>query len=115
MDWLALLGAFGLGSVVTTVVQSLLSSRIEKHGRIFQERKEAYVGLLEAWVEQEDNNFDSKSYRDVGHWFLRSELVASKLVLEALRNWSASDPGSSDRIEATKTLKSKMRDDLSAG
>ena len=112
MDWLSLLGVFGLGSVVTTIVSNYLISIKDRKIKSFDERKEAYIGLLEAWVRQENNDFDQQSRLDVGHWVLRSELVASPDVYEKLQIWKSLSPDSDDRIKATESLKSSMRSDL---
>ncbi len=112
VDWLALLGVFGLGSVFTTIISSYLTSKKDAKNKLFDERKEAYIGLLEAWVRQENNDFDQQSHLDVGHWVLRSELVASSIVYKKLQTWKNSIPGSEVRISATESLKSSMRSDL---
>ena len=112
MDWQSLLGFVGIGSLLTVLVQAWISSRAVKKERQRLERKEAYIGLLEAWVRQENLGFSGETLRDVGHWVLRVELVASDSVLKALRNWVSSTPGSSDRSAATDALKNAMREDL---
>jgi hypothetical protein len=111
-DWFPLLGAFGLGSVVTAVVQSWLSLRAQTKNRSFQERKEAYIGLLESWVRQENDNFSETSLFDVGHWVLRAELVASAKVFSFLKMWQETVPGSMERKQTTDALKAAMRQDL---
>lgn len=112
MDWLTLLGAFGIGSVITTIVQAYFNSKSADRTRNYNERKEAYIGLLEAWVRQEKHDFNPETFLDVGHWTLRVELVASQKVFEKVREWADSVPGSDQRIEITKALKAAMRDDL---
>lgn len=113
MDWLALLTAFGVGSVVSALIQSLLVLRSQNSARSFAERKEAYIGLLEAWVRQENEGISYEAKLDVGHWVLRCELVGSKTVFVELQNWKDCAPGSDRRIASTKSLKAAMRADLS--
>ena len=112
MDWLALLTAFGLGSVVSAGVQSWLDARKEARRSRFSERKEAYLGLVESWVRQENIGISANSERDVGHWLLRCQFVASPNVFVLLSDWEHSAPGSTERSNATKLLKEAMRDDL---
>ena len=100
MDWIAAVGAFGLGSVATTFIQGFLSIKSDQRNRNFQERKEAYVGLLESWVRQENDGFTLATELDVGHWLLRSKLVCSNSVLELLETWEDSKPGSKERIDS---------------
>ncbi|UWR48174.1 hypothetical protein [Phaeobacter inhibens] len=101
-----------MGSVVTAFVQNWLSLRTQTKIRVFQERKEAYIGLLEAWLKQENSKYCEASFFDVGHWVLRAELVASPSVFSLLKKWQETDPGSPDRIQATNDLKTAMRHDL---
>jgi len=112
MEWLPLLGALGIGSILSAVIQWVLVTRNQNKRDSYKERKEAYIGLIEAWVRQENHNFDDISYRDVGHWTLRCELVASNFVFDALEQWQGAEPGSEKRIAATNHLKAMMRNDL---
>ncbi len=111
-SWLPLLTAFGMGSLVSTLVQWFINSRTASRQRQYDERKEAYVGLLEAWVAQEKSDFASHSDLDVGHLALRAQLVASNEVNDLLIRWMETEPGSPVRIDATKQLKHAMRRDL---
>ena len=111
MDWLALLTAFGLGSIISALIQVLLTQRGQKTSRDFEERKAAYIGFWESIMRQ-DLKYDEASLFDVGHWLVRCELVAPESVREKLRHWNELDPGSSERSEATEALKHSMREDL---
>lgn len=112
MGWVSYLTVFGAGSLLTALVQIILSNRAISRRRQYDERKEAYIGLLEAWVRQESEGFKDTSFLDVGHWVLRSELVASASVFALLKKWKDTQPGSIVRIDTTDRLKSAMRDDL---
>jgi len=112
LDFVALLTAFGVGSLVTAVIQFWLSDRATAKKRIHDERKEAYIGLLESWVMYESGQSNKQGEYTVGHWLLRSQLVASEATLLLLDKWEQTEPGSSDRIRATKSLKAAMRLDL---
>lgn len=91
MDWISYLTVFGVGSLLTALVQILLNNRTASRQRIYDERKEAYVGLLEAWVRQETGVVTEATMKDVGHWVLRSQLVASQPVFDLLKNgWKLS-------------------------
>ncbi|MCQ0092929.1 hypothetical protein [Roseovarius sp. M141] len=112
MEPASLIAAFGIGSLLTVLVQRFLETRSLSRQRQYDERKEAYVGLLESWVRGEDANFTDASARDTGHWLLRAQLVASPKVHDMLSEWGETKPGSDERISATKKLKSAMREDL---
>jgi hypothetical protein len=109
---ITLLGAAGFGSLLTVLVRYWTTRRASYSDRLFSERKEAYLGLLESWVRQENEDFSEPSFRDVGHWHLRCELVASSEVFACLDEWKSSIPGSKARRDATDALKAAMRKDL---
>ena len=79
MDVIQFLSAFGLGAIITTAVQAWLSMRADNAKRNFQEKKEAYVGLLDALHQSELAQTEVAS-KYVGHWMSRIELVGSKKV-----------------------------------
>ncbi len=112
MDIIAYLTVFGAGSQLTALIQIYLNNRSKSRQRQYNERKEAYIGLLESWVRQENDGFTEASHRDVGHWLLRAQLVASTEVFDLLQKWKDSKPGSDPRMGITDSLKLAMRDDL---
>jgi hypothetical protein len=68
-----------IGSLLTTVVQSWLSNKSHIANRNFKEKKEAYIGLMEAFRmtclksgQDERNNF--------AYWAVRCDLVAPKEI-----------------------------------
>jgi len=112
MDWVPLLAALGAGSLMTVIAQKFFERRAALSDREFKERKEAYIGFLEAWRDQDKEGVTSENRYDVGHWMLRCELVGSSALVRALRNWDRSPPGSDDRAVALKELKLAMKKDL---
>jgi hypothetical protein len=80
---------------------------------MYDERKEAYIGLVEAWMKQEQEGTSEANSLTVGHWLLRCQFVAPEEMLPALLEWERTEPGSTSRMEATKNLKEAMRRDLS--
>jgi hypothetical protein len=114
LDFIALLTAFGVGSIMTAIIQFWLSARATGKQRMYDERKAAYIGLLQSWKEYESAEPSKRGEYEIGHWLLRSQLVASEPTLLNLINWEQTIPGSQERIAATKTLKTAMRKDLCA-
>lgn len=112
MNWISLLSAFGFGSVVSVIAQWYFSNRMAIQERKYRERKEAYIGLLESWANQDKSEFAPHTSIDVGHWHLRATLVASKNVHLLLMKWMELTPGSDERIKVTNDLKEAMRSDL---
>ena len=111
MEWVPLITAFGIGSIVSTVVQTVLAQRAQKKQRSFEERKAAYIGLWEA-IRRQARKFDKGSEIDLGLWIVRCELVSPNSVRQALKIWGELEPGSEARPEATERLKQSMCRDL---
>lgn len=111
-DVLNLLTAFGLGSLISVVAQSYFGMRSETRRTVFQERKEAYIGLLESWRDQDIEGINKKNRYEVGHWMLRCQLVASKELKDQIELWTQFEPGSDQRIGVTQKVKELMRRDL---
>jgi hypothetical protein len=111
MDWLALLTAFGVGSIVSVGVQSWLDSRKETRRQRFSERREAYIGLLEAYHRVAREN-SPESRLNFGYWELRCRLVASESVSKTIEDFATTFPGGGDRKVAEETLLLVMRRDL---
>ncbi len=110
-DWLALLGAFGLGSIFTSLVQSWLSSKRALKQRSFDERKEAYVGLLEAYHRAAVEGSDESS-KNFAYWQMRCEIVAPENVRQAIQEIIDSNIDRKGRSRAHENLKTSMRRDL---
>jgi hypothetical protein len=113
LDFLAILTAFGVGSAVTALIQYVLTSRAATKRRTYDERKEAYLGLVESWVKQQQTGVSSDNELDVGHWLLRCQFVAPAKMMPLLQKWADTAPGTTERIQVTDHLKAEMRNDLS--
>ena len=79
-----LLTAFGLGSIITVIMQFWLQSRAKISERSFSERKEVYVGLLEAYHEAAVNPSEKMS-KNFAYWQMRCDLVAPLNVRKAIQ------------------------------
>lgn len=107
---LPLLTAFGLGSVVSALVQAWLAQRNRASGRSFDERKAAYIGLLEAYQSAVEGK-DAMGIQ-FGYWQTRCDLVAPKAVRDAASKVSAIHNDKSARNRAMRELIDVMRSDL---
>lgn len=106
-----LIAAFGLGSIVTAIVQSGLTNRTKRFDRIFSEKQIAYVGLLEAYhraaVEQTD-----EASKNFAYWQVRCDLVGSEAVCAAIRRIAETKEDREGRLKADNDLRLAMRSDL---
>ena len=106
-----LLTAFGLGSIMTVVIQSWLTQRSKMKARAFQETQAAYVGLLEAYHRAAVEGTDEAG-KAFAYWQMRCELVAPVEVREAISRVVATNDDRPERIKADHEMKTAMRADL---
>lgn len=108
---LSLITAFGLGSIVTAIVQSWLARKSIKDERSFREKQAAYVGLLEAYHRAAVEGTDESS-KLFAYWQMRCELVASAAVRDAVRRIVETNDNRAGREKADNDMKKAMRADL---
>ena len=105
------IGGLGIGSVLTSIIQWKINVNLEDKKRNFNEKKEAYVGLItslhEAGVKKTEES--SKNY---ALWQSRVELVGSKKVVYFVNQIVQTTPGTPERHTAILGLISTMRKDL---
>lgn len=114
MEWvLPLIGGLGLGSLLKSAIDHFITRRAAVSDRLYQEKREAYLGLLDALhraaVEPSDKN--SKNY---ALWQTRCELFGSPKVArfaQEIVDTNAGPPAERDR--AFQGLVHAMRQDLS--
>ena len=111
MEWVPLITAFGIGSIVSTVVQMVLAQRGQKKQRSFDERKAAYIGLLEAYHRAAIENSDEAA-KNFAFWQMRCEIVGPPTIRKAIADIVATNDDHSGRTIAHENLKKAIRDDL---
>ena len=111
MDWLQILGAIGIGSVITVLAQWGLTRFDAKRSLRFNERKEAYIGLWLAMHRSEVEKTEEAALH-VGHWVARCNLVAPDIVVAAVDRLITTKPGTQERSEQVKLVITTMRADL---
>ncbi len=108
---LSLLTAFGLGSIITAVVQLYLSGKLEIRRRNFEEKKSAYVGLLEAYHKAAVQGSDEAA-KNFAYWQMRCELVGPPIVRSAIDEIVKTNDNKDARYTAHEKLKHVLRADL---
>lgn len=111
MSIISLLTAFGLGSIVTALVQAWLKNRSEHNVRSFQEKQAAYIGLLEAY-HQAAIKPSQEAAKNFAYWQMRCELVAPERVRAAIQSIVDTNDDRKGRDLAHEELKCAMREDL---
>ncbi|WP_417486418.1 hypothetical protein [Maricaulis sp.] len=111
MDVIALLTAFGLGSIVTTLVQTYLTRKSALDDPNYEERKQAYVGLLEAYHRAAVEN-SKEAGKEFAYWQMRCELVSPQPVRNAIQAIIETNERRAERQVAHEALKNVLRADL---
>lgn len=106
-----LITAFGLGSIVTALVQSWLSRRSALDERAFREKQAAYIGLLEAFQRAAVEGTDEAA-KAFAYWQTRCELVAPESVRDAIFRITETNDNRVARKVAFNDMKEAMRGDL---
>ena len=112
MDIISLLTAFGLGSIVTALIQTYLNRRSKIEDRNFEERKAAYIGLLQSYHRAAVEN-SKEAGKEFAYWQMRCELVSPAKVRKAIQAIVDTNEVPKDRYVAHEALKSALREDLS--
>jgi hypothetical protein len=119
MDYIQLISAAGIGGIVgsllTTIVQAWLSNKQHLDDRNFQEKKEAYVGYLDAAHNSEVQR-TLEAAQKWGYWQNRCELVGSLAVIKLVHAIRETNPVNGvvhpKRPQVLQELKEAMRKDL---
>lgn len=113
MEWiLPLVGGLGLGSLLKSAIDHLNSRRAVMQDRLYQEKREAYLGLLAALHKAavRPSNENSKEF---ALWQTRCQLFGSTEVATfAQAIVDTNDSPRSERDAAFNGLISAMRNDL---
>lgn len=111
-EWLGpLVGGLGLGSILTSLIQGLISQKTERRKNALNEKKEAYIGLLSAYRNLAISYSNEKA-KDYAYWLARATLVGAPEVIVAGQSIIDTAPGSEERANAQNNLFKTMRDDL---
>ena len=115
MSLIQFISAFGLGAIVTALVHAWLSRKAYIAKRNFDEKKDSYLGFLDA-LHQSEVKGTPEAALEVGHWENRIELVGSSMVIAACVKIRESNPTAVGvhpmRPGALRELKAAMRKDL---
>lgn len=73
----------GLGSLMTLLVQNWMKRKERFADRLFEEKREAFVGLLKAMGDHVAQN-TLETISELGYWRMRCEIVSSKPTRRAI-------------------------------
>ena len=95
MDYIQLISAAGIGGIIggllTTILQAYFSNKQHLADRNFQEKKDAFIGLINSYTELSDSCLTvsygtPEARKNFEYWKIRSELVAPKEIRKIIQN-----------------------------
>jgi hypothetical protein len=112
MDYVQILSAAGVGGIVgsllTTLIQSWLSNKQHLNNRSFQEKKEAYIGLIDSF--RAATNVGKDIDGQFAYWSTRCSLVGTQEIIKHIQEMKTDDYDTQE--VAFKKLEQAMRKDL---
>lgn len=113
MEWiLPLVGGLGIGAVIKSVIDHFNARRAVSQDRLYQEKREAYLGLLGALHKAAVKHSDENS-KEFALWQTRCQLFGSPDVSRFIQAIVDSNDGPSvDREAAFRGMVDAMRADL---
>lgn len=112
MDVVQLISAAGiggiLGSVITTLLQSWILNKQRINDRIFQEKKESYLGLIMAYRNAVISGNDKD--KEFAYWSVRCNLLAPLSISKLINDMKTDN--FSIQEKAFSELQIAMKDDL---
>ncbi|HZJ81361.1 MAG TPA: hypothetical protein VFC95_01560 [Guyparkeria sp.] len=109
---LAIFGGFGVGAIISQIVQYLLAQRAKKAERRTEELKEVFSGLLAAQASVIKNSNSMEHKIEFALWEARVQLVASPEISKRIEEMKATGPHSDDRQIAIDAMLQAMRNEL---
>ena len=115
MELSSLISGIGVGAILSAAIQSWFSFKRENRQRIFQEKKDAYLGFLNAMYVAEISSSEENQLKG-GYWMNVIKIVGSKKVNDLLKQHLATNPVNGDihpdRPRVLSDLYKEMRVDL---
>lgn len=107
-----LIGGLGIGSVLTAIINHFITRRAVATDRLYAEKREAYVGLLNALHQAAVHPTDENA-KHFALWQTRCELFGSKEVATFAQRIVDTDSGPrEERNTAFRALLDAMKADL---
>jgi hypothetical protein len=109
---LALIGGLGIGSLLTKIVDYYLNRNTSKRTRLYEEKREAYLGLLDSLSKAAISPSDENS-KLFALWQTRVEIFGSKEAAIAVQGIIDTNNGpKADRERYFHSLIQAIREDL---
>ncbi|NDV28622.1 hypothetical protein [Desulfovibrio sp. JC010] len=108
---LQMLSTFGLGALTVAVVQFFMTIYRDKKTLQFQEKKDAYLGLLEAYHLAAVKP-SPEAAKNFALWQMRCELVGNEEVVKSIQEIVDTNEDYAKRSLAHEKMKKAMRKDL---
>jgi hypothetical protein len=112
MNWTELIGGLGIGSFITSITTNYLAHRSATNDRWFQEKRDSYIGLLNALHDAAVHPSEEKS-QAYALWQTKCNIFGSSEVSKYAQNMVDTNDGPpGERNKAFEALINAMRSDL---
>lgn len=111
MEAITILTAIGSGALFSIPLQYFFNERAKRKTLLFQEKKEAFVGLLGAYQKAAVEPCDKNS-KEFAYWQMRCELVCSPSTKEAIIRIVETNDDNQARSLAHENMKKCLSDEL---
>ncbi len=111
MDLISLFTGLGIGSLLSVALQYYFNERSKSKTLAFQEKKEAFIGLLNAYHQAAVRPSDENS-KNFAYWQIRCELISTEQTRKAIAEIVKTNGLSEQRLVAHENLKICLRDEL---
>lgn len=108
---MGVIGGLGIGSLITSVVTQFMSRRASSNDRLYQEKREAYLGLLTS-LHDAALHPSEESSKACALWQTRCELFGSPKVSKHVQQIIDTNDNRVEREKAFQGLTEAMRSDL---
>ena len=115
MDFANLIGIFlgglGIGGVINAIILHFLNEKRTKDEKLYKEKRDAYIGLLDAIHTAAVTPSDAAS-KNYALWQTKCNIFGSQRVSDNAKLFAETIPGSPKRHEAFDKLITAIRDDM---
>lgn len=109
---IAIVGGFGIGAIVSQIIQYFLVERSKRNDRRIEELKEAFSNLLATQAKLIKSSNSQEHQIGFELWEARVQLIGSLEVIKSIEVMKYAEPNTTACREAMKCMLEAMRVDL---
>lgn len=111
MDTISFISAVGLGALLSIPLQYFFNERAKRKTILFQETKEAFIGLMTAYRNAAIKQSDANA-KEFAYWQMRCNLICSNKVRDAIKNIIETNEDRDARLRAQEEMERSLSGEL---